>query len=111
MYKACAIVFFLTGDYEYGPYNVTFTFGETTTTFIINITDDNIVENTEDFRLTIDQSSLPSEVTLGSIAEATVSIDSEDCKCKSVLYICIYVCIIIFYAVLVASLHVCCFVE
>ena len=89
MYKACAIVFFLTGDYEYGPYNVTFTFGETNTTFIINITDDNVVERRERFSLTIDQSSLPNEVTLGSIAEATVSIDSDDCKCKSVLCICI----------------------
>ena len=86
MYKVCVIVFSPTGDYEYGPYDVLFTDNERTTIFLINITDDNVVESTEHFRLTIDQSSLPNEITLGNTAEVTVYIYNDDCKCKCTVY-------------------------
>ena len=67
-------------DYTSGPYTVTFLPGQTTATFDVPIIDDNILEGNENFILTIDSSSLPSDVTVGSPGQATVNIVDDDRK-------------------------------
>ena len=67
-------------DYNSGPYPVTFPAGLTSVTFDIPITDDNILEGNENFTLTIDQSSLPTNVNPGDPGEATVTIVNDDGK-------------------------------
>ena len=67
-------------DYTSGPYTVTFPAGSTTATFDVPINDDNILDGDEDFILTIDQTSLPTGVTRGSLGEATVTIVDDDGK-------------------------------
>jgi len=67
-------------DYNSGPYSVTFPAGVTSVTFDVPITDDNILEGSENFTLTIDQSSLPASVFHGDPGEATVNIVDDDCK-------------------------------
>ena len=67
-------------DYSSGSYNVIFSAGETTAAFNVLITDDNILEGNENFMLTINSSSLPSNVTVGDPGEATVTIVDNDCK-------------------------------
>ena len=68
------------GDYNSGPYNVTFSAGATTAAFNISINDDNILEDEETFHLSIDPSSLPMDVTIGNPVQATVTIVDVDCK-------------------------------
>ena len=68
-------------DYTSGPYTVTFSAGQTTATFNVPITDDNISEGDENFMLTINQT-LPDGVTRGDPFEATVSIFDNDRKLK-----------------------------
>ena len=65
-------------DYNSGPYTVTFPTGQTTATFNIPISNDMIFEATENFMLTIDNSSLPSNVRLGTSDQATVNIINDD---------------------------------
>ena len=48
--------------------------------FDVLINDDNIVEGNEVFNLTIDVSSLPSDVTAGIPLQATVTVADDDCK-------------------------------
>ena len=48
--------------------------------FNISITDDMILEGNETFMLTIDPSSLPSDISVGDPGEATVTIVDNDCK-------------------------------
>jgi len=67
-------------DYNSGPYPVTFPAGLTSVTFDVPITDDNILEGSENFMLTIDQSSLPTNVNRGDPDEATVTIVDNDRK-------------------------------
>ena len=67
-------------DYTSGPYTVTFPAGQTTATFDVPINDDNILEDNENFILTINPSSLPSDVTVGSPGQATVTIGDDDGK-------------------------------
>ena len=67
-------------DYTSGPYTVTFPAGQTTATFDVPINDDAILEGNEDFILTIDQTSLPSNITRGSPGQATVTIVDDDRK-------------------------------
>ena len=67
-------------DYNSGPYPVTFPAGVTSVTFDVPITDDNILEGNENFTLTIDQSSLPTNVNRGDPDEAIVTIVDDDCK-------------------------------
>ena len=67
-------------DYTSGPYTVTFPAGSTTVTFDVPINDDAILEGSEDFLLTIDQTSLPSDVTRGNPGEATMTIVDDDRK-------------------------------
>ena len=61
-------------DYTSGPYTVTFLAGNTTATFDVPINDDNVFEGSEDFILTIDDTSLPSGLTVGDPGQATVNI-------------------------------------
>ena len=65
-------------DYGSGPYEVTFTAGTTQASFNVSLTDDNIFESNENFMVTIDSSSLPSDVTVGDPRRATVIIMDND---------------------------------
>ena len=66
-------------DYTSGPYTVTFPAGHTTATFNISINDnDDIVEEDQSFTLTINETSLPDNVTHGIFGEATVTIVNDD---------------------------------
>jgi len=65
-------------DYNSGPYTVTFTAGQTSTTINVPINDDNILENTESFTVTIMRGPLPTGVTRGDPGSATVIIMDND---------------------------------
>ena len=67
-------------DYTSGPYTITFPAGQTTATFDVPINDDNLLEDNEHFILTINSSSLPSDVTVGNPGQATVNIVDDDRK-------------------------------
>ena len=67
-------------DYTSGPYTVTFPAGQTRIPFNVPISDDMLLEGPEDFMLTINSSSLPGSVRLGTPSEATVTIVDDDCK-------------------------------
>jgi len=68
-------------DYDSGPYPVTFLAGVTNVTFDVPIHDDSILEGNENFILTIDLSTLPTDgVTVGDLGSATVTIVDDDCK-------------------------------
>lgn len=68
-------------DYASGSFNVTIPAGQANTSFSIEINDDDIYEQNEQFIVTIDQSSLLSGVHTGSPNMATVVIvDDGDCK-------------------------------
>ena len=66
-------------DYTSGPYSVTFPAGVTSVPFNIPINDDNILEDNENFTLTIN-SSLPTGVMVDNLSQATVTIVDNDCK-------------------------------
>ena len=61
-----------------GPYTVMFTAGMTTAPVDVQIVDDDISENTENFVLVIDQSSLPNRVSVGNPDQVTVTIVDDD---------------------------------
>ena len=65
-------------DYRSGPYEVTFAAGTTEASFNVSLTDDNIFESNENFMITIDPSSLPSDVTVGDPRRVTVIIMDND---------------------------------
>ena len=67
-------------DYTSGPYNVTFTAGMTTALLSVPINDDDIFEDSETFRLRIDSTSLPNDVTLGNIRAVVMTILDDDGK-------------------------------
>ena len=67
-------------DYDIGPYNIMFPAGKTLDTFFIQINNDDIVEGNENFSLSINQSSLPDNVTIGNHSQITVTIFDDDCK-------------------------------
>ena len=67
-------------DYSSGPYTVIFPARRTTATFVIPITDDDILEIDEKFILTIDEISLPTGVTSGTLSTTTVTIVDDDRK-------------------------------
>ena len=67
-------------DYDSGPYTVTFSAGQTSVPFDVPINNDNICEGNEVFDVTIDPSSTPSFVTVGSPDQATVTIVDDECK-------------------------------
>ena len=68
-------------DYTSGQYTVIIPAGQTNATFTVPINDDDIWEGSEDFLLTIDDTSLPTEVTRGNPGEARVTIVDDDHKC------------------------------
>ena len=51
-------------DYISGPYAVTIAAGDQRVEFNVTLNDDNIVEQSESFLLAIDNSTLPSKVTI-----------------------------------------------
>ena len=68
-------------DYSPGPYNITLSSGDIGASFNIFITNDNVLETNEQFLLSIDPSSLPDGVTVGSVSDATVTIVDNNGKC------------------------------
>ena len=72
-------------DYEtVAGASVTFLAGETTKSFSFAITDDDIVEQEETLTVTITVAPL---ATIGAPSEATVSIQSDDCKKSCLLFV------------------------
>jgi len=67
-------------DYGPGPYDVRIPAGDTSVTFDVPIVDDDILENDEDFDLTIVRGSLPDGVTRGNPGTSTVTIINDDGK-------------------------------
>ena len=76
------IYFKFTGgvDYNSGPYTVTFPAGVTTASFNISITDDNISEDNEDIQIAINDSSLPSRVSVSNPGQSTITIVNNHSK-------------------------------
>ena len=70
-------------DYTSGPYIVTFPAGVTIVIFDVPIIDDMISEDVENFMLTINQISLPTDVSRGTLVKATVNIVDNERKYKS----------------------------
>ena len=67
-------------DYGPGPYIVTIPAGMTSVPFDIPITDDGVLEGNEDFMLTINPSPLPTDVSVGTPDQATVTIVDNNRK-------------------------------
>ena len=67
-------------DYDSGRYAVTFPAGQTTATFNVPINNDDILEGDENFMLTINETTLPGDVTRGNPGQATVTIVDDDRK-------------------------------
>jgi len=67
-------------DYGSGPYDVIIPAGDTSFTFDVTIIDDDILENDEDFNLTIVPGTLPNGVTSGDPGRSTVTIINDDGK-------------------------------
>ena len=68
-------------DYNFGPYIVTFIAGDTTASLNISITDDDVLENNENFFLTINRHNYPSSrVTVNTTDRPIVNIIDDDCK-------------------------------
>ena len=71
-------------DYISGPYTVRIPANVKSISFSILITNDNIKEDNETFRLVIDADSLPDDVIIGTPSQATVTIvDTTKCKVLS----------------------------
>ena len=72
---------YLTGvDYGPGPYEIKFPAGHTTVGFNISISDDDLLEDNETFNLTINPSSLPSEVSTSNPAQVTITVVDDEGK-------------------------------
>ena len=76
-------------DYIAGAYSAMFHAGTTNAAINIMINDDNIFENNENFTLTINSSSLPSNVNVGDVSEAAVTIIDDDRKIMAICNICL----------------------
>ena len=75
--------FYCLGDFDYniGPYVFTIPAGMTSIALnATEISNDEILEENENFYLTINSSSLPNDITTGSPLQATVVIMDDDCK-------------------------------
>ena len=78
------MIHYITGegiDYDSGPYNVTFSPGDTGASFDILISHDQIKEDIESFTISISPH-LPPLVTHGDIIQATVVIINKNMECK-----------------------------
>ena len=67
-------------DYDSGPYSVLIPAGQTTASLSISIINDAVLENEEQFKLSVNKSSLTSYVMLGILDETTVNIIDDDGK-------------------------------
>ena len=65
-------------DYKSGQYNITFIVGVSSVSFDISIIDDEILEQNESFNLGL--CSLPDNVIVGDVSQATVTILNDDSK-------------------------------
>ena len=65
-------------DYYSGPYTAIIFAGITAATFDVSINNDQIFRGARTFQLSIDPSSLPNNVTIGDIGQATVIILDDD---------------------------------
>ena len=95
-------------DYDSGPYNITFPAGTTSVPFNVSITDDNILEDDENFLLTVDLFSLPDRVIASDPYQATVTIVDKDGKLTVMAQIryCVHRLSCKFYSFFASSLHV-----
>ena len=67
-------------DYQSGPYNVTFPTGITAVSLNVPITNDNILEEDEEFTVKINNASLPENFITNTSGIATVTIRNDDGK-------------------------------
>ena len=69
-------------DYKSGPYFITFPAGVTRVSFVVVITNDNVLEGDEKFSLSIDRRTIqPSQrVTVRNSNQVTVTIYDDDGK-------------------------------
>ena len=67
-------------DYVSGPYSVVITAGQTTAALNIAINDDNILEDNEEFKVSIRRFSLTGRALLGNPDVTTVNIVDNDGK-------------------------------
>ena len=72
-------------DYGSGSYMVNFNAGVTRVSFNVSILDNNILENDETFILTIEHSSLPNNVDVGTPNETKITIVDDDGKYVDIL--------------------------
>lgn len=74
------VAYFIGEGVDYTPesYDIMLLNGMTRAAFNISIINDDILERNETFTLTIDQSTLPSSVTIGDTSQATVIIEDDD---------------------------------
>ena len=77
------VLFYLIGgiDYESGPYDVIFPAGVTSMSFNILIYDDDLLEDNENFTLTIKAESLPVGISISSPSTVIMIIRNDDSKC------------------------------
>ena len=68
-------------DYDSGPYNVTFSPGDTSATFYIPIIHDQSEEDIESFTILISPH-LPPLVSHGNITQATIIIINKNVECE-----------------------------
>ena len=74
-------------DYAPGPFIVVFKTGITRVPFKVSLHDDNVFEDDENFTLSIEQSSLPSNINIRDPSQATVTIKDDDCKLIGCLFV------------------------
>ena len=68
-------------DFSFAPRNISFPAGVTIVIFNVTIMRDNILEEDEFFALSIDASTLPERVTVGSFNDiTTITIANDDSK-------------------------------
>ena len=67
-------------DYSSGPYIITIPAGVISIPFDVPINDDNLVESSESFNLSINVVSLPRNITIEQVEESKVMIVDNDSK-------------------------------
>ena len=67
-------------DYVSGPYSVVITAGQTIASLNIAINDDNVLEDNEEFKVSIRRLSPTGRVMLGNLDVTTVNIVDDDGK-------------------------------
>jgi len=72
-------------DYDPGPYDISFNIEDTKYLLNISITDDIVLEESEEFILNVNPILLPDRVTIGSIFETRVIIIDNDRKLFKVM--------------------------